>query len=1103
MMSVSNVSAGAAASGYYKAEGYYVADSAEANAASSWFGKAAEELVALGQGEFGQSVDDNRFSDMLEGHAPSTLKDSKGHWQEGQTLGRIVEGERQHRPGIDLTFSASKSVSVMALVVGDARVIAAHDEAVKAAMSLVEERFVFTRREVGGEMQTVPGKMIAGLFRHDTSRALDPQLHTHAVIQNMVLGKDGKWTALTNEQIYNNKMLIGAVYRNALAQNLEKIGYDVERVGNNGITEIKGVPRDLMDVYSKRRQEIEDALEKRGTSATAKDSALAALATRRNKAQGVDRDELRAAWRAEARGIGYAIDTLQKVQDDALYARATQLPGASRDRELGVTPAMRAENAVEFAISHISERSAVYSAEDVVKTALNRVKGAGLQDIETVMQTKEANGRLVPVHVHEWREIEGKGGFGVGVVKDHGAAPYQNKDGNRASYFVHIETGRGEHTIWGVGLEEAMLNARVQAGDKIRLERLHQVPVTLIDAAGREVYTHRNSWQIDNLGKATAVERDVSVRKLYTDDATIAAERQVLDEYRKGRREGEINVPPELRPNGEAFRTPQGRLKHDLEKTSLTEGQKEAVLLGLSPDKGRFVAVQGYAGTGKTFALNTLNRYAQRFGYEVEGIAPTNRAAEQLSEAVPGSQTVARFKIDASNTPTPPDKSRSILIVDEAGMLSTSDMRDVMTQANRAGYARVMLVGDVKQLDAVGAGSPFMQLQKAGMPTALMMDIQRQRNDALKEAVLHSIRGEVKEAFGRISDIRTPGKDQTLAEKVAQSWTDLRLADRSETTVLVLTNQVREAVNGHIRDHLKTERRLGQLDTKLDVLASLNLTTAEARAAESYQPGDIVIPQKAIRSQGVVAGQVYRVEDKSDRSQTLTLRPENGGDAVRIALKPNGANAPTLSAFTPEKRDFADGDRVKFGITDRTSGVLNGIRGTILKIGQDSVSVKLDDGRTLSLQSDTLAARGMDHAYSATAHDLQGASVDRIIVGMSASEQLSTQKAFYVALSRAKDNVALVTTDPGKLAERIEQNTGIRPTALDAQDQKLRDDDQTRQKPEEPVRRDLSEWEQHMNVLAQDLKDREYNPVARNDRELETFIKEVEQKQKVKEGPIR
>ena len=113
MMSIATVSAGAAASGYYKEEGYYKAGSQEGEKASAWFGKAAEEKGLVG------TVDDDRFAQLLEGKTP-----------EGNLMGRYVDGERQHRPGLDLTFSASKSASVAALVIGDERVIAAHDAAV-------------------------------------------------------------------------------------------------------------------------------------------------------------------------------------------------------------------------------------------------------------------------------------------------------------------------------------------------------------------------------------------------------------------------------------------------------------------------------------------------------------------------------------------------------------------------------------------------------------------------------------------------------------------------------------------------------------------------------------------------------------------------------------------------------------------------------------------------------------------------------------------------------------------------------------------------------------------------------------------------------------
>ena len=132
MMSVSNVSAGAAASNYYKEEGYYKSDSPEAEHIASWFGKAAEDAGFKG------FVDDKQFAQLLDGQAP-----------DGKLMGRYADGERQHRPGLDLTFSASKSASVAALVIGDSRIIEAHDAAVRTAMGVAEERYIKTR---------VPGK---------------------------------------------------------------------------------------------------------------------------------------------------------------------------------------------------------------------------------------------------------------------------------------------------------------------------------------------------------------------------------------------------------------------------------------------------------------------------------------------------------------------------------------------------------------------------------------------------------------------------------------------------------------------------------------------------------------------------------------------------------------------------------------------------------------------------------------------------------------------------------------------------------------------------------------------------------------------------------
>ncbi|WP_323039464.1 AAA family ATPase [Gemmobacter sp.] len=354
-------------------------------------------------------------------------------------------------------------------------------------------------------------------------------------------------------------------------------------------------------------------------------------------------------------------------------------------------------------------------------------------------------------------------------------------------------------------------------------------------------------------------------------------------------------------------------------------------------------------------------------------------------------------------------------------------------------------LGDIRQLGAVTAGTPFAQLQRAGMPTALMADIQRQRDGALRDAVLHSIRGEIRAAFGNLSRIATPAKGQEFTDKVARSWLDLVSADRERTGLIVLTNAVCEEVNTVIREGLKQEGRIGAADAKVRNLAPHDFTRAEAAEATSYKIGDIVVPIRDLKAAGLTANALYEVTETSLRSNTIMLRPEPGGLPIRIALAPGNKAATSLVAYEPVERDFAPGDRVMFAITDKQSGVANGARGTVARIGSGQVEVRLEDGQLARLPLDSLAARGLDHAYAATAHDFQGATVDRIIVGMMARERLSTQKSFYVGLSRARDEVMLITTKASELADRIQKQTGERPAALDAYEQRLRDEARERE----------------------------------------------------------
>ena len=301
MLSIGALSSAAQGASYYERDGYYAKDDPEHRDASAWAGKGAEELGLKGP------VDAETFRAVLEGKVPDGS---------GTELGRRgKDGEIHHRPGRDLTFSAPKSVSIAALVGGDRRIVEAHDRAVAATLAWVEKNAAETRMKDpdSGSMARVGGqKIVAATFRHDTSRNLDPQLHTHSVIANMLKGEDGKWRSMANEGLYLQQKLIGMLYRSELAAGLARLGYGIEKIHADGRFEIAGVPRAAIEAFSTRRAEIEAAMAERNLGTSGDSPRLAeraALMTRAAK-RDIDREELRGVWRKQATNLGLDASSL-------------------------------------------------------------------------------------------------------------------------------------------------------------------------------------------------------------------------------------------------------------------------------------------------------------------------------------------------------------------------------------------------------------------------------------------------------------------------------------------------------------------------------------------------------------------------------------------------------------------------------------------------------------------------------------------------------------------------------------------------------------------------------------------------------------------------
>ena len=890
-------------SAYYEEDGYYAKDDSRHKSASAWAGKGAAELGLEGP------VDADVFGAVLEGVVPDGS---------GRRLGRRgKDGEIVHRPGRDLTFSAPKSVSIAALIGGDERVVDAHDRAVKATLAWVEGNAAETRLQdrTTGRMARARGQeIVAATFRHDTSRNLDPQLHTHAVLANMVRGGDGKWRAMANEGLYERQKLIGMLYRSELARNLGELGYGIEKTHADGRFEIAGVPRGVIEAFSTRRAEIEAAMEERGLGATAENPRIAeraALMTRAAK-RDVDRDALREVWERQAADLG--LDARALSQEAASRAAAAPMHAAP---ERGAAAA----EAVAWAMEHLSEREAVFARADLFAAAL-----------------AEAPGRVTIAEAE--REA--------------------------------------------AGLEKAGV--------------LH--PVSL-----------------------------PSAKDALATDRTVAEERETIALMRSGEGQGH----PPMR--GWAV---QGHLH----RGRLTAGQKDAVKLILSaPD--RVVGVQGYAGTGKTTMLDRVRTLAERKGWNVAGLAPSASAVKTLaSEAGIESETLQRFLarnagVAEGRLTEKGEKAmraafdRTILVVDEGSLASTVQARDLLRIANAFRIPRVVLVGDAKQLDAVDAGKPFAQLQAAGMKTAVMDQIMRQRDPALREAVEASLKGDIQRAFEKLGSNVAQVKPDNIAGAVAARWLALPPEARGNTGVMAPSHDLRQAINGHIRERLVREGRIRGPAMVSGRLVSKGYTNAEKAVAGNYSVGDVVAFHRPYKRLGVGKGDERVVVRVDHEARSVTL---GGGDGGTVAWKPAevGGRKGGTEVYRTEGIELRAGDRIRWTRNDAELGLVNSRTAEVSEVGNRRVRFRLEEGRNLELGRNAPQLRHLDHAWASTVHAFQGRTVDNVIAAMEARHpHLTTQKSFYVEISRARDRAELVTDNAEVLCAQLQAVTGERIAALE------------------------------------------------------------------------
>ncbi len=935
---------------YFERDGYYARNDPEHRQASFWHGEAAR---ALG---LGGHVRPKRFESVLAGYVPGT----------DIRLGRKREGEHDHRPGWDLTLSAPKSVSIEALVMGDRRVVRAHDEAVRATLDWVERDLLQTRGwdpATRRRPRVKAGGMVVAGFRHLTSRDRDPTLHTHCVLANMTRNAAGAWRSVEPTAIRWNEKLVGAYYRNELARRLEALGMAVapRLVGRIPGFELAGYSREFVEAFSARRLAIEADLKRKNLPLTAKNAQAAALRTRRRKTEESLAD-LVPEWRARVRDLGL-------VRDKAELAPPRPLDPVTGERT--ITPRMPASTLPS------NERRKRQRAPALPKLARD------------------------------------------------GAAARADK----ASLRLARAAARAELSYEpGPGLLEAVARAVAHVEERrVRIPEAEIRAVALGHAPGRHTLAEVDA-AVARLIRGGELVETVSpgADRAFVTDRAVKTERRMLAALRVERGKGRAEADPD-------------RVAARLLESGLTEGQKAAVgTVLLSRD--RIVGVQGHAGSGKTTMLRTVKDLLG--GKVILGLAPSASAARVLArEAGIPSRTLQWFLTRHGDLSDPARLARAraefagaVLAVDEASMIDTVRMEALLRIARSLGVARVALVGDTAQLRAVDAGQPFRVLQKAGMATAVMDEVLRQKDPELKTASGRARKGEPGAAIGELGPRVSEHPREELGPEAGRRWLDLPSEDRADALILAPTHAIRRQVSDTVREGLEAEGLLHGRALAIDRLVDRRLTRAQASDIRSYEPGDTIVFHRSVF--GCQTGDVCMVMGAEDGQVVL-----EGPDGGERRFRPSGNAATYFGLYDTERIEVRAGDRIRwtrnrkapparFG-HPRQPDLVNGGEAEIVDIDRQRVLFRDEAGRSFPLRRKDPQLRHLDHAYCSTVHGAQGRTA-RTVIAVLDAYGATDQAMFHVEVSRASESFRLLTDDREALVEMLEARPDREDGALEA-----------------------------------------------------------------------
>jgi ATP-dependent exoDNAse (exonuclease V) alpha subunit len=465
----------------------------------------------------------------------------------------------------------------------------------------------------------------------------------------------------------------------------------------------------------------------------------------------------------------------------------------------------------------------------------------------------------------------------------------------------------------------------------------------------------------------------------------------------------------------------------------LTDGQREAIDLMLT-SKDRIFAWQGVAGAGKSFSLGSASKIAMDNNIIVKGFAPSAEAAKNLAAEAKLKEAHTVASLLVKETEIGRAKGKELWIVDEAGLLSARDAHDLLKKAEMEN-ARVLLVGDTRQLSAVGAGNPFKQLQTNGIQTAQLSQGIRQKDETMKKSVDLIANGKHKEGLaildnsGKIFEVKNT---EDIIAKMAKDYLDLNKEEVKKSLFISSTNYEKEEITNLVRSGLKSRGDLKK-EAMTNAYVSLDYNEHALKHANVYSVDDVIILNKS--SQGLNANHPYKILEIDHPKNTVSVQ-------IDSKIKEISVSKIKCNLFREEK--LCVGDKLKWTKNHSTKSVnneqknsnsdrrVNGQNFIVKDINLESNTVILEYENGKQEEINLSKKHFIDYSYVTTVYSSQGKTCDKVYASLTNIDR----ENFYVAVSRSKYDCKLYTKNKEILYRNVDKS-GANTTAFEKISEKV------------------------------------------------------------------